>query len=304
MNITFTNKELDNLLQAFQEYILVEKNLSRNSLESYSYDLKKFFRYLDEKGIRIRDIKESQIKEFLYKENEKATSKSSIARLISSLKQFFLFLKMKGWFEIYDLLANIEMPKVQKKMPNYLTFEEIVTFFESFNLEDIYEIRDRLIFEVMYVSGLRISEACALRLDDVDLQEMEILVNGKGNRQRIVPFGEKTLSLMQRYLKFSRPEIVKKKNVPYFFVSKKGGKLDRKSVWKSLQKYLIRASINKKITPHTFRHSFATHLLQNQADLRVVQELLGHSDISTTQIYTHLNKQYLKQAYRNLHPRA
>ncbi len=156
----------------------------------------------------------------------------------------------------------------------------------------------------MYVSGLRISEICSLKLPSIDSENLIVIVSGKGNRQRMVPFGEKTLEILNKYLKESRNKILTKHKSEYLFVSKKGEKLDRKSIWKSLQKYAQKARIHKNLSPHIFRHSFATHMIQNQADIRVVQELLGHSDISTTQIYTHVNKKYLKEIHRKFHPRS
>ncbi len=288
----------------FIEYLIVEKNLTENSIAAYSQDLKKFFYYLSTEKKDIFNIHTNDIIKFLKSKEIEKNSKRSIARIISTLRQFYNFLLIKNYVKV-NPLDKIEQPRIEKNIPDYLTVQEINHFFSVFNLSNIYEIRDRCIFEIMYVSGLRISEVCNLKLNDIDFNELEIIVTGKGNKQRIVPFGEKTLEILKQYLKQSRPYISKnRRNLEFLFISKKGSKLDRKSVWKLLQKYAKRAEIIKPISPHTFRHSFATHMIQNHADLRLVQELLGHMDISTTQIYTHVDKKHLKEAHRKFHPRG
>lgn len=296
-----------NYLMEFQEFLIVEKNLSKNSIVAYTNDLKKFFLFLDKYKDKknLIEVQFEDIMDFLKTDELKDISKRSIARMITTLRQFYYFLLIKGYVK-KNPVEKIEIPKIEKHIPDYLTLEEIYKFFSVFDLSNIYEIRDKCIFEIMYSSGLRISEVCDLKLSDVDLNEMEIKVNGKGNKQRIVPFGEKSLSIIKHYLSQSRPYISKKltKQNDYFFISKKGGKLDRKSVWKFLQKYVYKAGILRPVSPHTFRHSFATHMIQNNADLRMVQELLGHMDISTTQIYTHVDRKQLKEAHKKFHPRG
>ncbi len=306
MNVVnaFSNENKSYLIE-FQEYLIVERNLSQNSIIAYSQDLKKFFKYLLEKKLNLLNITTEDLMNFLKDDTVNNISKRSLVRLIASLRQFFHFLQIKNYIQ-RNPAEKIEMPKIEKHLPDYLTLEEMNKFFNSFNTNNIFELRDRCIFEIMYVSGLRISEVCNLKLQEIDFLEMEIKISGKGNKQRIVPFGEKTLQILQQYLTQSRPYICKNKSKKneYLFISKKGGKLDRKSVWKFLQKYTLRAGIIKAISPHTFRHSFATHMIQNQADIRIVQELLGHSDISTTQIYTHIDKKHLKEAHKKYHPRG
>lgn len=290
----------------FQEYLVIEKNLSKNTLLAYTQDLKKYIDFIKKNNLNLLEIKKEKVLAFLRDMEKQEISSRTLVRLITTIKQFYYFLLIKNYIQ-HNPTENIETPKIQKKIPDYLTVEEIQSFFSVFDLNNIYELRDRCIFEVMYVSGLRISEVCNLKLSDIDFMEMEFKITGKGNRQRIVPFGEPTLELIQMYLNKSRNAINKKpnsKNMDYLFISKKGGKLDRKSIWKILQKYSLRAGIIRHISPHTFRHSFATHMIQNNADLRVVQELLGHMDISTTQIYTHLDKKYLKEAHKKFHPRG
>ena len=165
-------------------------------------------------------------------------------------------------------------------------------------------MRDKAIFELLYSSGLRISEACNLRLEDLDLENLFLTVRGKGGRERLVPFGQKSLEVIQNYMDNAREKILKSRYSQYLFISKKGDLLNRKSVWRLLKKYISRTGIKKPVTPHTFRHSFATHLIENNADLRSVQELLGHLDISTTQIYTHMASRTLKEVHKKFHPRG
>jgi integrase/recombinase XerD len=300
----FSNENRNYLIE-FQEYLIVERNLSQNSIIAYTQDLKKFFQYVINKNLNILNITTEDLIGFLKDDTVNNISKRSLVRLIASLRQFYHFLVIKNYID-KNPAEKIELPKVEKHLPDYLTLEEINKFFNSFDTNNIFELRDRCIFEIMYVSGLRISEVCNLKLEDIDFLEQEIKILGKGNKQRIVPFGEKTLQILRQYLAQSRLYICKHKSKKneYLFISKKGGKLDRKSVWKFLQKYTRRAGIIRTISPHTFRHSFATHMIQNQADIRIVQELLGHSDISTTQIYTHIDKRHLKEAHKKYHPRG
>ncbi|MFN3603742.1 MAG: site-specific tyrosine recombinase XerD [Leptonema sp. (in: bacteria)] len=293
-------------IQEFQEYLIIEKNLSKNTLLAYTQDLKKYMEFIKKNNLNLLQVTKEEIINFLKDTKIQEISTRSLVRMITTLRQFYYFLLLKHYIN-YNPTEKIEIPKIQKNLPDYLTMEEIQTFFSVFDLNNIFELRDRCIFEIMYVSGLRISEVCDLKLSDVDFLEMEIKITGKGNKQRIVPFGEQTGELLKRYLNESRNLINKKVNpnkTEYLFVSKKGEKLDRKSIWKFLQKYTKKSGILRNISPHTFRHSFATHMIQNNADLRVVQELLGHRDISTTQIYTHLDKKHLKEAHKKYHPRG
>lgn len=293
-------------IKEFQQYLVVEKNLSKNTLLAYTQDLKKYEEFIKKNNLNILQIKTEDIINFLKEKQNQKISNRSLVRIITTLRQFYYFLLLKDYIK-NNPTENIETPRIERNIPDYLTVEEIQKFFLVFDLENIYELRDRCIFEIMYASGLRISEVCNLKLSDIDFLECEIKITGKGNRQRIVPFGEPTSKILMKYINESRNFISKKssaKNSEYLFISKKGGKLDRKSVWKFLQKYLARAGIFRNVSPHTFRHSFATHMIQNNADLRIVQELLGHMDISTTQIYTHLDKKILKEAHKKYHPRG
>ncbi len=291
------------LLKEFQDYLLVEKGLSENSIFSYSYDLKKFQSFLSDNKKNFLEVKTEDISNFLKEQKKRKISSRSLARAVAALRQFYRYLKDENRI-VNNPVDRIQTPEIKKSLPDYLTLEEIDELFTSIREDDPYELRDKAIFELLYSSGLRISEACNLRLDDVDLDNMFLTVRGKGGRERLVPFGEKSLLILRKYLENARDSILKNRFSDYLFISKKGDYLNRKSVWRLLKKYMARTSIKKIVTPHTFRHSFATHLLENNADLRSVQELLGHIDISTTQIYTHLASRTLKEVHKKFHPRG
>jgi len=225
------------------------------------------------------------------------------SRVIASLRQFYNYLENHKLIQI-NPMDKVESPKIERQLPDFLTQDEIKKLFSVFSESNPLEIRDLTMFELMYSAGLRISEACSLKTRDIDMDSLLINVIGKGGRERLVPFGEIARELLEKYLKSERNEILGDRTSEYLFVSRKGGFLNRKSAWRLLKRYIDRADIKKHITPHTLRHSFATHLLQNNADLRAVQELLGHIDISTTQIYTHLVSDELKKAHKKFHPRS
>jgi len=291
------------LIKEFQDYLLVEKGLSENSIFSYTYDLKKFQTYLTDKKKGFLDVRTDDITEFLKDQKKKKISSRSMARAVAALRQFYRYLKEEDRINA-NPADKIQTPEIKKTLPDYLTIQEINELFASIREDDIYELRDKAIFELLYSSGLRISEACMLKIDDVDLENMFLVVRGKGGRERLVPFGLKSLDILSYYMENARETILRNRFSDYLFISKKGDCLNRKSVWRLLKKYIERTGITKVVTPHTFRHSFATHLIENNADLRSVQELLGHIDISTTQIYTHLASRTLKEVHKKYHPRG
>lgn len=293
------------LIKEFQDYLLVERGLSENSIFAYSYDIKKFLDYLQkfQKGKAVGVVTSDDIVAFLKQQQEMNISTRSRARELAALRQFFGYLRDEGRVKV-NPADKVEPPEIRRTLPDYLTVEEIRSLFTVFDENDPYEIRDRAIFEMMYSSGLRISEACAMKMSDVDLENLMIAVRGKGGRERLIPFGEQSKQVIDDYLTNSREVILKDRDSEYLFISKKGESLNRKSVWRLLKKYISRTGITKTVTPHTFRHSFATHLIENNADLRSVQELLGHLDIATTQIYTHMAASQLKEVHRKHHPRG
>ena len=302
MNKLATQKKTS-LTESFQDYLRVDKGLSESSVFSYGYDLKKFQEHAEKRNKGLIQIKTRDITDFLKDQKNKKMSPRSVARVLATLRHFYKYLKDEK--QVRENPADaIESPEIQKSLPEYLTMKEIEELFRSIHENDIYELRDKAMFELMYSSGLRISEACGLRLSDVDIDNMYVNVHGKGGRERLVPFGEQSCSILKKYLTNGRKNILKNRNSEYVFISKKSENINRKSAWRLLKKYLGRTKITKMVTPHTFRHSFATHLIENNADLRSVQQLLGHIDISTTQIYTHLASKTLKRVHKKHHSRS
>ena len=295
----------EDLIKEFQDYLLVERGLSENSIFAYSYDVKKFLDFLSKmpKAKSIHDVVPADIVSFLKDQQSKNISTRSRARELAALRQFYGYQRDAGRIKV-NPADKVEPPEITRSLPDYLTVAEIKSLFSVFDENDPFEIRDRAIFEMMYSSGLRISETCTMLYRDMDIDNLMITVRGKGGRERLIPFGEQSKQIIEDYLNHSRELILKERKSEYMFISKKGEHLNRKSVWRLLKKYIARTGITKTVTPHTFRHSFATHLLENNADLRSVQELLGHLDIATTQIYTHMAASQLKEVHRKHHPRG
>jgi integrase/recombinase XerD len=291
------------LFKDFRKFLSIEKGLSTNSVHSYSYDLKKFEKYLVKNNKNIYQVTSTDISQFLKEEKKKNSSSRTLARAVAAIRQFYKFLEIENK-SFVNPTETIETPNLDPYLPDFLSVEETEKLFRQFRIDEVFELRDYAMFELLYSSGLRISEAIAIKLNDLDYENSLLRVEGKGGKERIVPFGPKAKEIIELYLEKGRIKILKNKTTDYLFVSKKSGHLDRKSVWRLLKKYVKRSGITKKITPHTLRHTFATHLLENGADLKAVQELLGHVDISTTQVYTHLAKQSLKNLHENFHPRG
>ena len=290
-------------IKRFKRFLQIEKGLSPNSIYSYIYDLKKFSDFLANKNKTILNASQDDVEQFLFFEkNKKRNSARTLARSLAAIRQFYNY--MSSIENITNPTVKIETPHFQKVLPDFLSIEEIDRLFSSIREDDIYQLRDKSIFELLYSAGLRISEAVELKAVDVDLKNKFIKVMGKGNKERIVPIGDEAIRLIEKYIRDSRPIILGNRMSEYLFISKKGGMLNRKSVWRLLKGYAKMVNIQKNITPHTLRHSFATHLLERGADLRAVQELLGHVDISTTQIYTHLARKQLQEIHKRFHPKG
>lgn len=298
-----SNQSPAKLLQNFQEYLSTEKGLSDNSIFSYGYDLNKFKTFIDKQQIDLLKVQSKDIMKFLVEEKNRKISSKTLAREVVALRQFYKYLRDEKKLDI-NPTDKIETPEVMRAIPDHLSLEEIEELFSKIKEDNIYELRDKCIFELLYSTGLRISEACNLKMEDLDLENLTLTIDQKTGKSRLVPFGEKAKTILENYLKNSRTEILKLRKCEYVFVSKKGSYINRKSVWRLLNLYIKRTSISKKVTPHTLRHSFATHLLENSADLRAVQELLGHIDISTTQIYAQMAKKSLKEVHKDHHPRG
>jgi len=291
-------------LDGFLEYLKFEKGLSDNTLEAYGRDLVKFLAYLKQRKIEHpREVKRSDILSYLGLLLDEGAAFSSSARNLSSIKSFFRFLVLEGQITV-NPAENLDSPKIHRKLPQVLTVEEVDRLLANPNVISPTGLRDRAMFELMYATGLRVSELLSLEVDDVNLTSGYVRCMGKGRRERIVPMGQTASFWVERYIGRSRQQLIKGAINRILFVNANGRKMTRQGFWKILNKHVSQAGITKEVTPHTLRHSFATHLLENGADLRSVQEMLGHADISTTQIYTHLTKTHLREVYQRSHPRA
>jgi integrase/recombinase XerD len=294
----------------FINYLRTERSLSENSIASYNFDLTKLFDFLKRKKmISVKEIDDKALNDFLkiikssMNKNDEVFSVKSISRYISSFRTFFKFLEAENYIK-NNPAENLEAPKSSRALPEVLTIDEINKILDSVNLSEKAGLRDRAILETMYASGLRVSELTNLEISNIDFESGFLRVFGKGSKERIVPIGKSALSFIAEYIKMLRDKIKNAKSLNYVFLNLRGGKLSRMGVWNIVDEYCKKANIKKEVHPHTFRHSFATHLLEGGADIRIIQEMLGHSDISTTQIYTHIDKEYLIEIHKTFHPRA
>ena len=287
----------------FINFASVEKGLAKNSLIAYETDLKKYVAFLTDQKINdLSKVNRTHINQFLFHEKERKQEPSSIARTLVAVKLLHRFLLKEGYLK-EDITSVLDSPKLWKHLPTFLTQKEMETILNIPNLRTPIGIRDRAILELLYATGVRVSELVNLKLTDLNLDSGFLKCLGKGGKERIVPLGRRAKESIERYLNKVRLSITKSE---YLFLGSKKAKerLSRQAVWQLIKAYALKARIKKKITPHTFRHSFATHLLEGGADLRIVQELLGHTDISTTQIYTHVSRDHLKSMHSKFHPRA
>ncbi len=287
--------------EEFYNYLKYEKKLEENSIYAYYSDVKEFFSFLDNSK-EIDKIDHNDILEFVINLHEKNNNNRSIARKISGLKNYFVFL-LKMEYVDNNPISDFERPNYEKKLPEFLTLQEVEQLVKIENFDKPDEVRDSCIIEFLYSCGLRASELSNLKISDLSFEMNVLNVIGKGDKQRLVPVGNIAMELLNIYLKNSRVRIAKRYNsTDYIFISKLGKKLSRVSIWEIVKKRALKRGITKNIYPHTLRHSFATHLLSNGADIRVVQELLGHSSISTTEIYTHVTSELLKKEHEKFHP--
>lgn len=292
-------KNTEKPVKDFIYYLQAERGLSGNTVDSYKHDVLSF---LAETEKKIENINKRDIQNYLDDLNGSDLSSATIARKMSSLRMFFLFL-IGEYIIDENPMSNIVSPKLDKRLPKFLSVDEIETLIQSVNGDFKYSLRDITILELLYGCGLRVSELLNLREEDIFLKEDFIRVKGKGNKERIVPLGEKAKKSLIKYITTLRPVLNKKKS-PFLFLTRRGNKLSRMGLWKRFEEYVIKSGIKKDFTPHTLRHSFATHLLERGASLRTVQLLLGHADISTTQIYTHIDRSYLRKIMSSYHPRG
>ncbi len=289
------------IINKFKFYLKVQKGLSINTISAYLNDINQFASYFS--SVDIDKIKISQIIQYINGMQEQGLCGNSLARKISSIRGFYKFLYTE---EIITntIFEKLTLPKIETKLPTVLSLEEINRLVRSISIDDKYGIRDRAMIELMYATGVRVSELLNLKLTDILWIEGLVRVLGKGSKERYVPLCSSASEYCQEYLRRGRPNLLRNKKSGFVFLNCFGNKMTRMGFWKLLQKYVELADINKHVSPHTLRHSFATHLLEGGANLRVVQELLGHSSITTTQIYTNIDMEYLKEVYTMYHPRA
>ncbi|MEO0293191.1 MAG: site-specific tyrosine recombinase XerD [candidate division WOR-3 bacterium] len=286
-------------IEEFVHYLQVERGLSKNTVESYKGDVIFFMEFAKKP---IKDINKEDIQAYIEYLEKGKKSTTTIARKLSSLRMFFLFWVGEGLIETTPM-NEVKSPKLERRLPKFLSIDEVESLIESAKSGGKYSLRDQAILELLYGCGLRVSELLNLRKEDLFLKEDFIRVRGKGGKERIVPLGNKAKEALIRYINEERPTL-DQKNSSFLFLTKRGDKISRMGLWKIFNRYLLKSGIKKDVTPHTLRHSFATHLLERGASLRTVQILLGHSDISTTQIYTHVDRNYLRDILSSYHPRG
>lgn len=295
---------MEQLLDQFLHYLIVEKGLSKNTIEAYSHGLTRFLSHLREQGVQeIQEAGKFHIRGFLLALRRKNLNTKSIVRDLVAIRTFFRFLIQEGILES-NPVEELESPKVARTLPEILTLKEIEQILEQPNLQTPLGIRDRAMLEMLYATGMRVSELTRLPTHQVNLEGGYVLVYGKGSKERIIPLGSEAMKWVTAYLKTARRILSKGKESPFLFVNRSGKGMTRQRFWKSLKEYAQRAGLRKRITPHLLRHSFASHLLERGADLRSVQMMLGHVDISTTQIYTHVAGERLKKIHKQYHPRG
>jgi integrase/recombinase XerD len=298
----------EHLMLDFLAYLEFERGLSRNTLEAYRGDLLQFGRFLEERGRSAVDADTVDVGDFLTRlatgdAKHRPSSPATIHRKSACLRSFYRHLRREGLRDS-DPTAGLSAPRRSRKLPHVLTRGEIERLLSQPRGTDPHALRDRALLEVMYASGLRASEAIGLELGDVDLDERVLRARGKGSKERIVPIGQAALRALRVYLERGRPGLVRERPEPHLFVNFRGGQLTRQGLYKIVRRHARSAGLADRMSPHTLRHTFATHLLAGGCDLRSVQEMLGHADVSTTQLYTHLSSERLKDVYFRAHPRA
>jgi len=297
-------KELDHVLiiDEFIDHLWLEDGLSQNTLNSYRFDLKIFYSWLLKNKVDLLNVSQADIEQYLAYKFPSSKSRS-ISRLLATLRRFYRFLLRDNKVKT-DPTLNIQTPKVPKSLPKSLSEEEVEALIAAPDIDHPVGVRDRAMLEILYACGLRVTELVGLLVTEIILQDGVIRVTGKGQKTRLVPMGEESVDWVKKYLHESRPKILVDRTSKFLFVSNRSECMTRQTFWHLIKRYSIQAGINKTISPHVLRHAFATHLINHGADLRVVQMLLGHSDISTTQIYTHVARERLKKLHQEHHPRG
>ncbi|MDD3839172.1 MAG: site-specific tyrosine recombinase XerD [Clostridia bacterium] len=294
---------MHSFIEEFEEHLKNDKQLSDNTLDSYSRDIKQFFDFLCENNLtNVLDANKTTIISYVLQLQKNKQAASTISRKISTIRVFFKFLNEKRYIDS-DPCGNLPVPKIEKKPPEVLTKKEVELLLDQPKCVDAKGIRDKAMLELLYATGIRVSELVELKMDQLNLNLGYIKCINR-NKERVIPVGSVSLKYMKLYLEQSRDKLNKNNEIDNIFLNCQGGQLSRQGFWKIVKYYTKKANIKKTITPHTLRHSFAIHLLNNGADLESVQKMLGHSDISTTQIYTQVTDSDIKRVYKNAHPRA
>jgi integrase/recombinase XerD len=295
---------MDRFLDSFLAYITVEKGLSKNTLESYGRDVGKFLAFLEKEKVKsVHEIKYENILDFLSSFKKHGFSDTTTVRTIVSIKQFFKYLLIEKIIK-EDPSSQIQTPKMKKSIPGVISLEDVEKILSAPDEKTPEGIRDLAMLELLYATGIRVSELINLKQNEVNFEMGFIIVYGKGSKERIVPMGAEAQEKLKTYMEQSRPALLKQRECKELFVTRRGKGMSRQGFWKLIKGYALKSNISKPISPHTLRHSFATHLLERGADLRTIQIMLGHSDISTTQIYTHVENERLKEIHKKYHPRS
>ncbi len=291
-------------IEEFLNYLAVERGLAQNTLLAYRRDLLKYAEFLRSRKVRdAAKVNRKMVTDFMYDQKEKNLSTNSICRALAAIKTFHRFLVRERMSD-EDPTNLVETPKLWKRVPEVLSATEIEAIIDAAQGRDWQAVRDYAILELFYASGMRVSELSDLRTENIDLEAGYVRCLGKGNKERIIPIGRRAKQAVSRYCGKVRGKLTKGQEPAHLFLSRLGRRISRQSIWKIIKLYARKANVKKEIKPHTLRHTFATHLLENGADLRSVQEMLGHADISTTQIYTHVDRERLKAVHKEFHPRG
>jgi integrase/recombinase XerD len=295
---------MQELLARYLNYLLIERGVAKNTLEAYGRDLQRFILFLQEKGItELNEVMPEVIIEYLVRIKDEGLSANSMNRSLAALRGLYKYLVQEKQVS-QTPLANIELAKVWMRLPDTISSEEMALILAQPGLETAAALRDSAMLELLYATGIRVSELIGLTMNSINWQVGFLRTMGKGSKERIVPIGKAAYDCTRLYVDKARPQLMRGKSTDVLFLNRFGGKFTRQGLWKTVVRYAKKAGLRKKVHPHTFRHSFASHLLEGGADLRTVQVMLGHADISTTQIYTHITRDRLKEIHHKYHPRG
>jgi integrase/recombinase XerD len=295
--------EEEQLLNEFLNFLLVERGLARNTVQSYRYDLNQYVNYLQGQGTTLKDASQGAILGYLGSRRQDGCTARTRSRYLATFRCFYHYLLQEYQISV-DPTLNLESPRLEKHLPRVLSVEEVDLLLSQPNTGTVPGLRDRAMLELLYATGMRVSEMMNLDTEGLNLETSYVRCLGKGSKERIIPVGEVAIHFSREYLFRSRVKLRKNSWERALFLNQHGHRLTRQGLWKIIKGYGRKAGIQKEITPHVLRHSFATHLLENGADLRIVQEMLGHADVTTTQIYTHLSQRKLREVYEHAHPRS